>query len=95
MCSMAAHQERCVSYGMIMVMVTCQHMVQYEGANPLPHRLAEEALLRAAFSAFLLAAQQLLSNMGALQGKQNSVFSEWIYPRIRRGGRVDERLRIL
>ena len=71
------------------------YRVQYKGAPPLPHRLAEEALLRAAFSAFLPAAQHLLSIMGALQGKQNSAFSEWMYPRIRRGGRVDKQLRIL
>ncbi len=71
------------------------YRVQYKGAPPLPHQLAEKALIQATFSVFLLAAQQLLSIMGALQGKQNFAFSEWMYPRIRRGGRVDKQLLIL
>jgi hypothetical protein len=50
------------------------YRVQYEGAPPLPYQLAEDALLRAASSAFLPAAQQLLSIMEALQSKRNSAF---------------------
>ena len=91
------HQEQCYSFGIRMV--TCQHIGCSTKVHPLCHiNWLKRHCYKQPSQHFCWQhsnCYQLWVRMGALQGKQNSAFSEWMYPRIRRGRRVDKQLQNL